>query len=155
MRVEDATLADLVSTFLMLTKGCDIGIGSVIVLSSLNHLGRVGISAYCEDLVTALQTIRTAFGSQVRALHSYPLPIMTITDQVTIRALMELEAWLEMADSRRAHSMELTSKHFVKNILLTGDGAGSSSIATAGIPLRMPASIYSREKSAFVGLGWP
>ena len=68
---------------------------------------------------------------------------------------MELEAWLEMADNRRAHSMDLTSKHFVKNILLTGDGAGSSSIATAGIPLRMPASIYSREKSAFVGLGWP
>ena len=49
-RVEDATLADLVSTFLMLTKGCDIGIRSVIVLSSLNHLGRVGIAAYSEDL---------------------------------------------------------------------------------------------------------
>ena len=52
IRVEDTTLADLVSTFLMLTKGCDIGIGSVIVLSSLNHLGRVGIAAYSEDLVT-------------------------------------------------------------------------------------------------------
>ena len=50
--MEDTTLADLVSTFLMLTKGCDIGIGSVIVLSSLNHLGRVGIAAYSEDLVT-------------------------------------------------------------------------------------------------------
>ena len=108
-RVEDATLADLVSTFLMLTKGCDIGIGSVIVLSSLNHLGRVGIAAYSEDLVAALQSIRTTFGGQVQALNGYPFPTMTITDKVTIRALMEMEAWLDMADNRRAHSMEVTS----------------------------------------------
>ena len=50
--MEGATLADLVSTFLILTKGCDIGVGSVIVLSLLNFLGRVGIAAYSEDLVT-------------------------------------------------------------------------------------------------------
>ena len=153
IRVEDATLADLVSTFLMLTKGCDIGIGSIIVLSSLNHLGRVGIATYSEDLVTALQSIRTTFGGQVRALHGYPFPTRTITDQVNIRDLMELEAWLDMADNRRAHS--ITSKYFIKHTLLTGDGTGCSSISSAGIPLRMPASIYSREKAAFVGLGWP
>ena len=80
---------------------------------------------------------------------------MTIMDQVSIRALMELEAWLDMADTRRAHSMVVTSKYFVNHILLTGEGAGCSSISTAGIPLRLPASIYSKEKSAFVGLGWP
>ena len=32
IRVEDATLADLASTFLMMTKGCDIRVGSVVVM---------------------------------------------------------------------------------------------------------------------------
>ena len=49
----------------------------------------------------------------------------------------------------------MSSKHFVKHILLTGDRAGYSSISSAGIPLCMSASIYSKEKLAFVGLGWP
>ena len=41
IRVEDATINDLVTTFMRLTRGCDIAIGSVILLNSLNHLGRV------------------------------------------------------------------------------------------------------------------
>ena len=45
IRVEDATINDLVTTFMRLTRRCDIAIGSVIVLNSLNHLGRVGTAA--------------------------------------------------------------------------------------------------------------
>ena len=155
IRVEDATLADLTSTFLMMTKGCDIGIGSVLLLSSLNHLGRVGSAAYTEDLLAALQVIRTTFGGQVRALHGFPLPMQVITDQITIRGLMEVESWLAMADQRRAHSLAHTSTYFIDKILLTELKTESSSIAKAGIPLRLPASIYSKEKASFVGLGWP
>ena len=139
----------------MMSKGCDIGIGSVVIMSSLNHLGRVGTAAYAEDLVAALQLLRTTFGGQVRVLHGYPLPTVTITDQVTIRGLMEVESWLAMADQRRAHSLEHTSKFFMKNYLLTETETEAGSISRAYIPLRLPASIYSKEKSAFVGLGWP
>ena len=143
--VEDATLADLASTFLMMTKGCDIGIGSVVVMSSLNHVGRVGSTAYAEDLVAALQLLRTTFGGQVRVLHGYPMPTVTITDQVTIRGLMEVESWLAMADQRRAHSLEHTSKFFMNNHLLTETETEAGSISRADIPLRLPASKYSKE----------
>ena len=101
IRVEDASLNDLVTTFLRLTKGCDLGIGSVVVLCSLNHLGKVGTAAYTEDMVQALQGIRSSFGGQVRALHGFPLPTIDIKDQATIRALLEVEAWLASADQRR------------------------------------------------------
>ena len=90
----------------------------------------------------------------MKALHGFQLPTMTITDQVTIRALMELEAWLDMADNRRAHSMEVTSKHFVNHILFTGKGARCSSISSAGIPLRMPASINTIQQRK-VSFYWP
>ena len=91
----------------------------------------------------------------MRVLHGYPMPTVTITDQVTIRGLMEVESWLAMADQRRAHSLEHTSKFFMKNYLLTETETEAGSISRADIPLRLPASIYSKEKSAFVGLGWP
>ena len=42
IRVEDASLSDLVSTFMWLTRGCDLGVGLVVLISSMNHLGRVG-----------------------------------------------------------------------------------------------------------------
>ena len=62
---------------------------------------------------------------------------------------------MAMADQRRAHSLAHTSTYFIDKILLTELKTESSSIAKAGIPLRLPASIYSKEKASFVGLGWP
>ena len=66
-------MSDLVFTFMRLTRGCDLGIGSVLLISSMNHLGRVGTTAYAEDLVSAFHDIRTTFGGQIRALHRYPV----------------------------------------------------------------------------------
>ena len=73
-------------------RGCDIAIGSIIVMSLLNHLGRVGTAAYAEDLVDALNTIRHTFGGQVRVVHGYPICTTNIVNPVTIRALVKIEA---------------------------------------------------------------
>ena len=89
-----ATLSNLVTTFMRLTRGYDLGIGSFLLISSLNHLGRVGAAAYAEDLVSAFHNIETTFGGQIRALHGYPVCADTVSNQLTIRALMEIEAWL-------------------------------------------------------------
>ena len=66
-----------------------------------------------------------------------------------------MESWLAMADQRRAHSLDHTSKFFMTNYLLTETETEAGSISRADIPLCLPASIYSKDKSAFVGLGWP
>ena len=42
----------------------------------------------------------------------------------------------------------------MENHLLSATDAPAISLATAGIPLRLPASMFSKEKAAFVGLGW-
>ena len=155
IRVEDATIDDLVATFMRMFRRCGIAIGSIIVMSSLNHLGRVGTAAYAEDLVDALNTIRHTFGGQVRVVHGYPICTTNIVDPVTIRALVEIEAWLDTVDLRRSHSLPETSKYFKDNILASPmDQSESNSFAAASIPLRMPASLFTKEKTAFVGLGW-
>jgi len=153
IRIEDGSLEDLVTTFLRLTRGCDVTIGSVVLISSINHLGRVGPAAYAEDLVSAVSEIRAAFGGQVRAIHGFPMPSHCIEDSMTIRGLMEIEAWLKSVDKRRTHSLPATGMYF-EEILLSGDSSAPNSAGQLGIPLRMPTSFFSTEKGAFVGLGW-
>ena len=72
--------------------------GSVILLSSTNHLGCVGTAAYAEDLVAAFLEIRTTFGGQFRTLHGFSINAEPLTDQLTIRSMMEIEAWLSSTD---------------------------------------------------------
>ena len=154
IRVEDATLRDLVTTFMRLTRGCDLGVGSVVLLSSLNHLGRVGTAAYAEDLVAAFLEFRSTFGGQVRALHGFPINSQPLTDQLTIRSLMEIEAWLSSTDQRRSHSLGRTSEFFSNNFLRTNE-VNKSDLAAAVMPLRLPSSLFTTERTSHVGLGWP
>ena len=151
IRVEDASLSDLVTTFMRLTRGrgYDLGIGSFLLISSLNHLGRVGAAAYAEDLVSAFHNIETTFGGQIRALHGYPVCADTVSNQLTIRALMEIEAWLASSDQRRLHSLGRTSEYFTANFLSSKED-NKSGLATAVIPLRLPASLFSKERTSHV-----
>ena len=102
-----------------------------------------------------MNTIRHTFGGQVRVVHGYPICTTNIVDPVTIRALVEIEAWLDTVDLHRSHSLPETSKYFKDNILASPmDQSESNSFAAASISLRMPASLFTKEKTAFVGLGW-
>ena len=151
IRVEDGSLEDLVTTFMRLTRGCDVTIGTVVLISSINHLGRVGPAAYAEDLVSAISEIRAAFGGQVRAVHGFPMACHVIEDSMTIRGLLEIEAWLKSVDKRRTHSLPATGMYFEEILLTT---ATPNPAGLLGIPLRLPSSFFSSEKAAFVGLGW-
>ena len=133
IRVEDASLTELTTVFLKLTTGCDLPMGSAIIISSINHLGRVGSAAYAEDLVESL--------------------IHPIEDQVTIRSLLEIEAWLASVDPRRLHSLQNTSKHLFD--ALEAGQCEKSNFGSLSIPLRLPASLHTKDRIAYVRLGWP
>ena len=125
----------------MLTRGCDLGVGSVVLLSSLNHLGRVGTAAYAEDLVAAFLEFRATFGGQIRALHGFAINSEPLTDQLTIRSLMEIEAWLSSTDQRRSHSLGRTSEFLISNFLMSA-ATNESDLAGAVMPLRLPTSLF-------------
>ena len=156
IRVEDASLSDLVKSFMRLTRGCNLAIGSVVVISSLNHLGCVGSAAYAEDLVEALAEFRNTFRGQVRAVHGYPVVSTPVVDPATIRGLLEIEAWLASVDHRRAHSLRSTSEYYINTLLDNKKPTETANpLASISLPIRMPASLFSKERTAFVGLGWP
>ena len=121
--------------------------------SSINHLGRVVSAAYAEDLVESLSTLRRTFGGQIRIIHGIPLPIHPIEDKVTICSLLEIEAWLASVDPRRLHSLQNTSKHFCA--ALEAAESGKSDFGSLSIPQRLPASLHTKDRISFIGLGWP
>ena len=81
------------------------------------------------------------------------MPIHQIEDPVTIRSLLEVEAWLASVDPRRLHSLQKTSSHLC-SALEAAEG-GKHEMGSLSIPLRLPASLHTKDRIAFVGLGWP
>ena len=73
IRTESGTLDDLVSAFLNLVRDYEVPVGTVVVITSLTHLGRVGTAVYASDLVKALTRLREAYGDSIRVLHGFPV----------------------------------------------------------------------------------
>ena len=82
----------------------------------------------------------------MRAVHGFLFSNVEIIDPVTIWALVEIEAWLDTVDLMRAHSLPETSKYFKDNILASPvDQTDLNTFATVSIPLRMPASLFTKD----------
>jgi hypothetical protein len=72
-RVEDATLHELVTTFLEATRGFIVPAGSVVTLSSASHLAWVGAAAYAQEYVAARGRLRASFRKGIEVVHGVPL----------------------------------------------------------------------------------
>ena len=92
VRIENSTLIELADSFLEITKGFDMPVGSVVVLSSLTYLARVGTAAYAEELVRSLARIRDAYASSVRIVHGFPVLIGGLDDESVIRSILEMNS---------------------------------------------------------------
>jgi hypothetical protein len=155
VRIENSTLIELADSFLEITKGFDMPVGSVVVLSSL---ARVGTAAYAEELVRALARIRDAYANSVRIVHGFPVLIGGLDDESVVRSILEIELWLADSDKRRMHSLPNTSAHYISEWLRTNKSdSGSDSDSATDIhphPLKLPNSLHSLEKGTYVSPGW-
>jgi hypothetical protein len=82
--VENARPYELAGVFLDLVKGFDVPIGTVVVLSSISHLGRSGTAAYAGDIVAAMSRIREVDGRNVRVVHGFPMISGGLVDDNTV-----------------------------------------------------------------------
>ena len=94
VRCESSSLLTISETFLSLTAGWSLAGGSVILLNSVSHLARVGVSAYVTDFFAAAQKIKQLTGADVR-----PAPFILMggtNDPVLIRSLVDLASWQKL-----------------------------------------------------------
>ena len=117
IRIEDGTLGDLLSCFRKTVGKVRLPVGSLILISSLSHLARVGVAAYAADLQGILSSIEEDYGSRVRAVHGLPLVSEDIEDSGTARSLLDVLDWLEHIDKRARYHLVHTS-HALREHLL-------------------------------------
>ena len=163
-RIENGNLNELVGAFLGLASGYDIPYGTVVVISSLSHLSRVGTAAYAEDMVRSVARFKEAYGGAVRVVHGFPVIAGGLDDQSAIRALLEIDLWLGDIDRRRTNSLAETSTFFVKEYYTPSHGTSTdistkstmtlTLTASASTGLKLPTSLHSLDKAIFTSPGW-
>jgi hypothetical protein len=150
--IENARPYELAGVFLDLVRGFDVPVGTVVVLSSVSHLGRNGTAAYAGDIVAAMSRIREAYGRNVRVVHGFPVIGRGLVDDSTIRGLREIELWLAEVDGRRLGSLPDTSDYFIKHFLSTTSQTTSTN--THRQALKLPIALHSSDSGTFVSPGW-
>ena len=94
LRVEHASLNELADSFTELTKGGLLPEGSMLLLSSVSHLARVGTESYCLELVSVINRLRKVIG---HSSFVSPGPFVMgggTNDKALIKSLVELYSWL-------------------------------------------------------------
>jgi hypothetical protein len=160
IRTESGTLDDLVSAFLDLVRDYEVPVGTVVVITSLTHLGRVGTAVYASDLVKALTRLREAYGDSIRVLHGFPVIAGGLQDEACIRSLLEIEMWLKETDKRNLHRLPDTSDHLISTYL-QHNADSNASIDSINIQsnlhrtgIELPASLHSLAKVVIHCPGW-
>jgi hypothetical protein len=105
--------------FLTLLETTQTVIITVVVISSVSHLGRGSTAAYARDIVKAASRIWEMYGRSVRVVHGFPLIGGGLVDENTVRGLWEIELWLAEVDKHRLGSLPDTSAYFINNFLST------------------------------------
>jgi hypothetical protein len=93
MRIEHGMLLELADELISMLRGRYLGAGSIVLLFSATNLAVAGTSGYCADLMAAIEKLKSTVGEHVVYT---PLPHFFgtgCTDQMTIRAAVEVGAW--------------------------------------------------------------
>jgi len=151
IRMEEANLIELANKLASLSRGRRLPSGTVVAIGSLSHLARVGLAAYCEDLVDALAAIEKNFGGHVRPVHGLLLPDTAIEDDLMIRQVHDLYAWLLESDKRRRFTLPESYKKFLSMAVEGGANYfGRNRLAEIMIPYKLPVNLTSKERTPFM-----
>jgi len=110
IRIEDASLEQLVSKFLQAAKGHVVPAGTVIQICSLSHLKSVGLESYCGDLVKAIDSIWQKYRGGVTTVHGFPIANCLITDTTIINGAYNVYRWYVSVLPKRARYVHNTAK---------------------------------------------
>jgi hypothetical protein len=92
LRLENASLSELVGIFLEITRG-GIPTGSVVLISSLAHLQMRGLGGYVFDLAAEMDRLNKRFQRGVVVFPGVPIMMGGTKDQSAVRAVIELGRW--------------------------------------------------------------
>jgi len=151
IRVEDATLSELVSVFCDVFRnyvgsgvgGAGLPTGSVVLLSSLSDLERNGLEKHADDLVRNLSVIAAKAGGGVSAVPGISVPLYGVVGGPVIRDWANLDAWL--ANMKVAGGFAAPDTRHA-NWDLMADGGSENTIPDRSIVVALPLSLRNPRK---------
>ena len=153
LRVEDAAPAELVDIFRKITESKNLQVGSVILVSSLSHLGRSGTDRYIEDIADAIRSLEDDFKGKVRILHGLPIPQSDVDDSTITRKLFDTISWLRETDTRHQYHLPATAQFYMDRVLSAGADEPVAPGCEEPLSVKLLTSIKSRDKSFFYSAG--
>jgi hypothetical protein len=147
MRVEDASLNEIVTGFLDLTRGKEIPTGSVILLFSASHLLLRGVAGYMADYMEEVGRINAVFRGGLICSHGIPILSSGIKDSSLVRAILELGEWLKISGELFPHKSWVA----LSSLILLEKCNGSFVTEIFRHPMPIKGSYFTR---SWVSGGW-
>jgi hypothetical protein len=107
---------ELVSAFIEMTKGFVNPAGTVLVLFSASHLGRIGTESYAGEFDMAKMKLSKVMGDGIVLLHGFPVLYNTTHNMALIRSILDLEHWV--GNVHKGRDIARVRHHVIKLTLL-------------------------------------
>jgi len=151
LRIENGRLKELTGEFITTLKERNLAAGSVILLGSITQLEKDGTAQYAEDWHKCRAWIREDLG-ELMVLPLIPMPMEDISDESTVRSLIEFLSWFADLPEAEVRLLKETRDHFTTLYLARmGGGAGN---ADSRQSFKMPLSLSGMGKMRYVSRGW-
>ena len=143
IRVEFASLWELCNIFIDLVRRDDLllPMGSSILIGSVSHLSKVGISAYCEELVAVSRRLVAHFSGGVYVM---PCPFILCagsSDPELVRATTELTSWLTIILGKEVAFTPVAIELAARRILASTSPTANSPTRRLLLPVSMTNSL--------------
>ena len=143
IRLEFASLWELCSTLTDLVRKEDLlmPMGSAVLIGSASHLSKVGISAYCEELVAVSKRLQFHFNGSVYVL---PCPFILSTgssDPELVRAYTELVSWLTNILGKEVSFTPVAMDLSARRILCSASPTANSPTRRMLLPVSMSCNL--------------
>jgi hypothetical protein len=122
LRVEDGSLREIVGEFLSTVGRRSLAPGSVVLLGSLSQLAKDGTGMYAEEWHRCRKWLMTDLG-EIMVLPLIPLPMEDVTDEATMRSLLEFFSWFNKMPDVEAKLLAETRQHYI-NLYMARTGTG-------------------------------
>ena len=155
IRVENGSLVELAETFLKTVSGWSVGVGSVVILSSVTRLAQIGLAGYAAEMVRATKLILASMAGGVTVKAGPAVLLDGCNDPSLLRSLFELDTWLSNLNDNKERFLGETMRIVLLTVRNTDSGT-SANAALSGFTTRMllPVSLSSYEKRIWASGEW-
>jgi len=145
IRVEDGSLSELLRILNRITHDIRLPSGTVVYLSSLSHLEKVGAAGYAADMVDTLNKIESDYNGHVRPLVGMPALEHTVSNPALIRHIHDTLSWMKEVDKKARYHLEVSTANYLEHVIYEKNET-ESELCESELPLQLPPSMRSYEK---------